>query len=83
MSRLKYGPLSLYAINKRANQPLHLCCLISAFVILSGEHNSSLNLLFEAIVKGSKIHVQIMRFTYCLNMGLNLIILNMSPELFA
>ena len=28
--------------------------------------------LFEAIVKWTKIHVQIMRFTCCLNMGFNL-----------
>ena len=31
----------------------------------------------------NEIHVQIMRFTCCLNMGLNLKILNMSPKLLA
>ena len=29
-----------------------------------------------------KIHVQIMMFAYCLNMGFNLTILKMSPDLF-
>ena len=35
--------------------------------------------LFEAIVKGTKIHVQIMRFTSCLNMGFNSKRLKMTP----
>ena len=39
--------------------------------------------LFEAIVKWMKIHVQIMRFTFCLNMGFGLKILEMGPDLFA
>ena len=38
--------------------------------------------VIEAIVKWMKIHVQIMRFKYCLNMGFNLTTLKMSPELF-
>ena len=38
--------------------------------------------LFEAIVKGTKIHVQIMRLTCCLNMGFDLKILKMSPNSF-
>ena len=37
---------------------------------------------FNPLSKGTKINVQIRRFTRCLNMGLNFKILKMSPELF-
>ena len=40
-------------------------------------------LLFTPIVKWTKIHVQIRRFTCCLNMGVNLKILKISPALLA
>ena len=37
--------------------------------------------LLESIDKLAKIHVQIMRFMCCLNIGFNLTFLNMSPDL--
>ena len=37
--------------------------------------------LFEVIVKWTKFHFQIMRFVYCLKIGVSLIILKMRPDL--
>ena len=36
--------------------------------------------MFEVIVKLMKVHVQITRFTCCLNMGFHLTILKISPD---
>ena len=61
-----------------------LCCsqyrVCPEFVFL---HRIRCAKLFEAFVKLTKIHVQIMRFKCCLNMVFNLTMPKLSPKMFA
>ena len=79
--KLWLQPYSVYTINDGSDESAHLLRLVRG--VLARQCSELQELHGYALFEAAKIHVQIMRFTCCLNMGLNLTKPKLGPDLFA